>query len=113
MPPCNLEGADWRAVGKIGQIRFVTCDKLHLAIGVGMRYDACMNKLMLSLIPAIALAFPACDQNAETPKTAMIGSSPVTSDIQCEEDELIGYIQKGDTPYELGCIHSESFNGYN
>lgn len=40
-------------------------------------------------------------------KTAIIGSSPVPSDLECEEDEVIGYVQEGPTPYDLGCVHVE------
>lgn len=47
-----------------------------------------------------------------TTKTAIIGSSPVPEGLECAEDELIGYVQEGPAPYELGCIHSETFTGY-
>lgn len=50
------------------------------------------------------------DQPTPAPP-ATIGSDIVVG-LDCAEDELIGYVQQGQPPYSLGCIHAEEFTGY-
>lgn len=44
---------------------------------------------------------------AEPQPTAVIGASKVPA-LDCEEDEVIAYVQTGPTPYKLGCVHGDA-----
>jgi hypothetical protein len=54
-----------------------------------------MKKLLLA---ACALALGAC---------STIGGTPVPHDLHCEEDEVIAFVQEGEPPYDLGCVHPD------
>lgn len=42
-----------------------------------------------------------------TKNAATIGSS-VVSGLECQEDEVIAYVQEGPAPYSLGCVNGDA-----
>lgn len=41
-------------------------------------------------------------------REAQIGANTVPAGLECEEDEVIGFVQEGTPPYSLGCVHVDS-----
>lgn len=37
----------------------------------------------------------------------MIGNDKIPMSLSCENDEVIGPVQVGDRPYDMGCVHIE------
>lgn len=36
-----------------------------------------------------------------------IGANQVPWDLSCQEDEVIAFVQEGEPPYHLGCVHPD------
>lgn len=68
--------------------------------------------ILCGILASVLLVLSFAIDDWDSDKGPRIGATEVPPDLACEEDSVIGFVQAGEPPYRLGCLHIDGGDGW-